>query len=170
MTQEKKQNIKMWALYVLFFLAVRLLQDGILNKLPIAGTVLNPLPMAAVCVSIWTGAEKGGLFALIMGLFCAQESGVYGGVLLFSLVCCALVGGWLCETVLNRRTLAAVLLCAMSLAFCLAVEFLFRAWMVGAHIGHFRIALRQIVLTLPLAPVLHLICRRIRKEGAQWTA
>lgn len=170
MTREKKQNIRMWALYVLFFLAVRLLQDGILAKFPIADTVLNPLPMAAVCVSIWTGAEKGGLFALVMGLFCAQESGVYGGALLFALVCSALVGGWLCEAVFNRCLLAAVLLCAASLLLYIGAEFIVRAWLVGAHVGHFRIALRQTILTLPLAPVLYFVCGKIRKEGAQWTA
>ena len=169
MTQEKKQNIKMWALYAVFFLLVRLLQDGILTKLPVAGAVLYPLPMAAVCVGIWTGAEKGGLFALLLGLFCAQESGVYGGVFLFSLVLCATVGGWLCEAVFNRRVLAAVLLCGLSLAFCLGTEFLVRAWLLGAHVGQLRIALRQLILTLPLAPVLYLLCRRIRKVGAQWT-
>ena len=169
MTPEKKQNVKMWALYVLFFLLVRLLQNGILTKIPIADAVLYPLPMAAVCVSIWTGAEKGGLFCLVMGLFCAQESGVYSGVFLFSLVVCGLAGGWLCEAVFNRRMLAAVLLCALSLAFCLGTEFLVRAWMLDANVGHVRIALRQLVLTLPLAPVLYLICKRIRKVGAQWT-
>ena len=168
MTQEKKQNLKMWGLYVLFFLLVRLLQDGILTRLPIADAVLYPLPMAAVCVSIWTGAERGGLFCLIMGFFCAQERGVYGGVFLFSLVCCALVGGWLCEAYFNRRMFSAVLLCAVSLAVCLGTEFLLRAWLLGAHAGHLRIALRQLVLTLPLAPVLYLLCRRIRKVGAQW--
>ena len=169
MTREKKQNIKMWALYVLFFLLVRLLQDGILTKLPIANAVLYPLPMAAVCVGVWTGAEKGGLFALVMGLFCAQERGVYGGVFLFSLVVSAVAGGWLCEAVFNRRVLAAVLLCAVSLVFCLGTEFLVRAWLLGAHAGHLRIALRQLLLTLPLSPVLFLLCRRIRKVGAQWT-
>ena len=170
MAPEKKQNLKMWGLYVLFFLAVRLLQDGILAKLPIANAVLYPLPMAAVCVSIWTGAEKGGLFALVMALFCAQESGAYSGVFLFSLVCCALIGGWLSEAVFNRRLLAAVLLCAVSLAVCLGTEYLFRAWMFGARLGQLRIALRQLVLTLPLAPALYGVCKRIRKVGAQWMA
>ena len=168
MTQEKKQNIKMWALYAAFFLLVRLLQDGILTKIPIADAVLYPLPMAAVCVGIWTGAERGGLFALVMGLFCAQASGVYGGVLILSLVVSAVAGGWLCDAVFNRRVLAAVLLCALSLAFCIGLEFIVRAWLLGAHTGHLRIALRQLILTLPLAPLLYLLCKRIRKVGAQW--
>ena len=168
MTSEKKQNYKMWGLYVLFFLLVRLLQNGILTKLPIADAVLYPLPMAAVCVSLWTGAEKGGLFCLVMGLLCGQESGVYGCLLLFPLVVCGVAGGWLCEAVFNRRMLAAILLCAARLIVCLGTEFLFRAWLLGANAGHLRIALRQLFLTLPLAPVLYLICKRIRKVGAQW--
>lgn len=169
MTQERKRTYKMWGLYVLFFLLVRVLQDGVLAKTPIADAVLYPLPLAAVCVSIWTGAEKGGLFCLIMGLFAAQERGVYGGILLFSLVLSGLLGGYLCEAVFNRRLLSAVLLCFLSLVLCLGAEFLVRAYLCGAGIGHLRVALRQLFLTLPLSPLMYWICKQIRKAGAKWT-
>ena len=60
MTAAAKRRLRMGIKYAIYALAVLLLQDTLLSRLPIAGVHLMLVPVAASCASMWLGAEKGG--------------------------------------------------------------------------------------------------------------
>lgn len=162
----KKKNTLMWALYALFFLCAALLQDTVLGKFSFFGAGLCIAPMAAVCVAIQTGAEKGGLFCLAAGLALALSGTSDGGLWLFFLTLTGSFCGWLCATVFHPRLVPTVLLSLLSLILSLTVVYLIHIYLEGLAFRSVFFLFRQVLPAIPFAPVFYWCCKAIRKVGA----
>ena len=169
MTPQKKKNLIMWALYALYFLLIMLLQNTIFGKFSIAKVHIILIPAAISCVAVFCGAEQGGIFALCASALWALSGIGAGGVWLLAMTVCAVIGGWLCDAFFHRRLASGMIVCFLSLAATLAAVLLVRMYLHGAAAGDFRLYLRQILIPIPLYPILYGLCRLIRKVGTAWT-
>ena len=169
MSEAKRKNFIMWLLYAAFILVVWLLQETLFARLPIAGVALYPLPMAVACVAMLCGAESGGLFALCVGLFLSFTGQSYPGAMLLALCISGILCGRLCEVLLTRSLYSSLIVGLLAQILCLLLCMLMSFYFEGGSLNLLRLTLRQILLTLPLCPLLYLVSRQIRKAGAVWT-
>lgn len=170
MTPAKKRTLLMWGLYALLTLLALLAQDTLLARLPVAQVRLCLIPVVAACVAMHVGASAGGVYALIAGAVWALSGTPDGGVRLLGLTVGGVLAGWLCDAMLNRRLSAAILLSAAALALTETPPLLLRLYLYGGGAQDFALLVRQILLSLPLAVPMWLLCARIRKAGERrWT-
>ena len=169
MTPQKKKKLIMWALYALYFLLILLIQNTLCGKYALAGVHLILVPAAVTCVCIFTGPEQGGIFALAAATLWSLSGVTDGGLWLLTVTLCAVVSGWLCDAFFHRRLLAGILVCFFSLAITLAVSYLIRSYFQGGLLADLKLYLRQILLPVPLYPILYGLCALIRKAGGPWT-
>ncbi len=171
MTAATKRRLRMGIQYAIYALAVLLLQDTLLSRLPIAGVHLMLVPVAASCASMWLGAEKGGCLGVAMGTLWALSGAADGGILLLGLTVSCVLGGWLCDAVFQRRLTSALLACAMTLLITLTPVLLVRLYLSGGGVRHVALFLRQILLSLLLCPPAYVVGKWLGKAGdSAWTA
>ena len=170
MTSAKKRTLLMWGLYALLALFALLVQDTLLSRLPVAQVRLCLIPVTVACVAMHVGGEQGALFALIVGAVWALSGVPDGGFRLLGLTFGGILSGGLCDTALNRRLSAALLLSAMTLAITETPPFLMRLFLYGGGWREAALLVRQLLLSLPLAVPMWLLFARIRKAGERrWT-
>ena len=170
MTPAKKRTLLMWGVYALLALFALLVQDTLLSRLPVAQVRLCLLPVTVACVAMQVGGEAGALFALIVGTVWALSGVPDGGFRLLGLTVGGALSGGLCDTALNRRLSAALILGAMTLAITETPPFFARLYLYGGGAREVALLVRQLLLSLPLAAPMWLVCARIRKAGERrWT-
>ena len=160
----RKQTL-MWALYALFFLAVLILQDTVLARLQPFGAPFCIVPVAALCVAMQQGGEKGGIFCLGAGLLLALSGTSDGGLWIFFLVLAGALCGWLCAAVFLPRLLPTTVLCLLSLTVILAVISLIHIYLEGLHFQTVFRIFRQVASAVPFAPVFYWCAKAVGKVG-----
>lgn len=161
----KRKNLFMWGLYSLLLVVIILLQTVFFGQFTLAGVHLLLLPLLISAVAVVTSAEAGGIFALASGLLWALSGGSDGGVTMVCLTVSGVLAGYLCDAVLTRHLLSAVLMALLSLAVTCGGVLLLRLYLGSGGIFGLRMSLRQIILTLPLSPLMYWLCKLIRKVG-----
>lgn len=161
----KRKNLLMWGLYSLLLLVIILLQTVFFGQFTLAGVHLLLLPIFISAVAVVTSAEAGGIFALASGLLWALSGGSDGGVTMVCLTVSGILAGFLCDAVLTRHLLSAVLMALLSLMVTCGGVLLLRLYLSPGGIFALRMSLRQIILTLPLSPPMYWVCKLIRKVG-----
>lgn len=162
-----RKSLLMWGLYALLLLATLLVQNVYLGRFSIAGVHLSLLPLLACAVGVCTEAGAGGVFALCAGLLWALSGGSDGSITIVCLTVSGLLSGYLCDAVLHRRLLSAVICSLIGLAICCGGVLLVRVFLSSAGLWSLRLTLRQILLTVPLSPIFYGACTLIRKAGPQ---
>ena len=161
----KRKKLIMWSLYALLLFVVLLLQTVYFSQISIAGVHFDLLPILVSAVAVICGAEAGGIFALCAGLFWALSGGSDGGMTIVGLTVSAVLAGYLCDAVLNRRLLTAVLMALMTLLITSFGVLAVRAYLDGVGSWGIWKCLLQAGMTLPLSPLLYLAAKVIRKAG-----
>ncbi|MBQ7566523.1 MAG: hypothetical protein IJT18_05325 [Oscillospiraceae bacterium] len=170
MTSAKKRTLLMWGVYALLALLALLVQDTLLSRLPVAQVRLCLIPVTVACVAMQVGGESGALFALIVGAVWALSGVPDGGFRLLGLTVGGILSGGLCDTALNRRLSAALLLSAMTLVITETPPLVVRLLLYGGGGRDVALLARRLLLSLPLAVPMWLVCTRIRKAGERrWT-
>lgn len=162
---KKRKNLIMWGLYSLLLILVILVQTVFLGQLKPAGVHLTLLPLLVSAVAVLTSAEAGGIFALAAGLLWALSGGSEGGVTMVCLTVSGVVTGFLCDAVLTRHLLSAVLMALLSLVITCGGVLLMQLYLSAGGLFALKLTLRQIILTLPLSPLMYWLCKQLRKVG-----
>lgn len=162
---QKYRNIIMWVLYGLVCLLVMLVQTTVFGRVRFLGVKLSLMPMAMVCIGLWTEHEAAGLFGLVAGLCWCALGADDGALSIVTFPVIAILSGWLCDSVFARHLLPALL---MSLGALLLHEGL--AFLVKLYLGSAPAALavwvpRTAALSLLACPALYLLAKLIRKAG-----
>lgn len=162
---KKRKNILMWGLYSLLLLVILLVQTVFLGQFTLAGVHLLLLPIFVSAVAVVTSAEAGGIFGLASGLAWALTGGSDGGTTIVCLTISGILAGYLCDAVLTRHLLSAVLMALLSLIVTCGGVLLVRQYMGSSGVWALRLSLRQIILTMPLSPLMYGAAKFIRKVG-----
>lgn len=162
---EKRKKLHMWSLYALSFAVLFLLQSVLLSRIDIWGVHPDLLPVLTACVAVLCGAESGGIFALCTGLAYALGGGSDGGVTIVTLTVTAVAAGYLCDAVLHRNLLTAMLMCLMTMLVTFFAIYLVRIYLDGAGLWGIPKCLLQTAISLVPAPGIYFLARTIRKAG-----
>lgn len=164
--REKYQNALMWALYAVLFLLAAVIQTVIFGHPRFLSVKMAVLPVAVACVAMHNGAENGALFGLFCGLFWCF-AGADGGALHIPTLCLAgAFTGYLCDRLLSRNIVSAILMSLLALLLCQSVLFFFKLWLGAAHGRDVLLLLRQMFVSLMACPPCYLAAWAIRKAGA----
>ncbi len=161
--QARYKTILMWSLYGLLVLLSMTVQTVILGHTRVLGTKFALLPVVLACITMHLGAEKGGLFGLVVGTVWCLSGADGGGMNILSMTAAALCAGYLCDRYLNRNILAALLMSLLSLLIVQGALFFIKAYLASAGIGALGRALLQTVLSLPTFLVYYPIVWAIQK-------
>ena len=156
----------MWALYSLLFLLVLLIQTVVLGDQRFHGAKLSLLPVAVVCITMFTGHEAGGLFSLLAALFWAGTGADDGSLSIVTFTVCGILAGYLCDAYYARHFFPALVMSLCALILHQSAAFLFKFYLNGMEPALWRWLPAQIGLSLIACPVLYLPCKLIRKAGA----
>lgn len=165
MRREHILSIVKWTLYSLLFLLALLLQTSVS-----AGSApyfpLACVPVTIALVAMQEGAEKGGLFALLTSLVWCLSGVSYGSLQIVTLTVAAVCSGALCERILTRRLLPAILISLAALVFNEGLCFLLRCYLATAELPQFlTVTLPNIAASAPVILPTYLITRLIGKVG-----
>lgn len=163
--QNRSKATLMWGLYAVLLLAVLLVQTVILGQVRVWGGKPNLMPMAVICVAVWTGHERGGLFALVTAVLWALTGADDGALSIVSFTLCAIAAGWLCDSVLPRRLVPCVLLCLVGLLFHGGADFLLKFYLGEADWSLALWVPATVACSIAASPVLYLLCKAIGKVG-----
>lgn len=162
---QRTKKVLMWALYALLFLAVLTVQNMLLGRLRVFGAKLNVMPLVMVCVGLWTGHEKGGLYGLIAGVLWQMTGADDGALAIISYPLCAILSGWLCDNVFPRRIWPALILSLGALLCHEGAAFLLKYYLEGADLSLFyRVAVTALCSAL-VCPAVYLLAKGIGKVG-----
>ena len=163
---ERKKQILMWALCALFLLVVLVLQDTVLGRMQPFGAPFCLVPVAALCVAMQQGGEKGSLFCLGAGLLLTLSGTSDGGLWIFFLTLAGGFCGWLCATVFHPRLIPTVVLSLLSFTVILAVISLIHIYLEGLPFQTVFRIFRQVASAVPFTPVFHWCAKALGKVGA----
>lgn len=164
--QARYKNVLMWALYALLFLLVMVVQTVVFGRARFWDTKLCLIPVAVVCVAMYTGAESGGVFGLAAGTFWCLSGADGGGMLIVLCTLCAVCAGYLCERVFNRNLVSALMMSLMALTACQLTLFALKCYLGQSGADGWLLLLRQILLSMAACPPVTLAAWAIRKAGA----
>lgn len=159
------RNKLMWVLYGLLFLAVMLVQTIVFGRLRFFGVKLSLIPVAIVCISLWTGHEAGGLFSLIASFIWYASGAVDGPLSIVTLTVSGILAGYLCSNLFSRRFLSALLLCVGALLFHETILFLFKFYLGAAPLKLGLWVPITVALSALACPILYLLAKAIGKVG-----
>ena len=169
LTKSQWLGILKWSLYGLLTLVVLLLQTVVLSQLPVFGVKLAPLPVLIVCVCVWEGPEKGGIYAILATLFWCLSGADYGNISVMVIPVGAILSAVLCRAVLTLRFLPAALCClGVTLANASAI-FVFKLILppVVAVSNYWRILLPGICLSMLFMPIHYALVKLIGRIGVR---
>lgn len=155
----------MWALYSLLFLAVVLLQTVLFGRLRFFGVKLSLIPIALVCISMWSGHEAGGLFSLLAAFFWYASGADDGPLSIITLTVSGILAGYLCSSIFSRRLHTALLLCAGALLFHESILFLFKFYLGAAPLELSLWVPISAALSMLACPFIYLLSKAIGKVG-----
>lgn len=164
--RDKYRNALMWALYAALFLLLAVIQTVIFGQPRFLHVKMAVLPVAIACIAMHNGAENSALFGLFCGLFWCF-AGADGGALHILLFCLAgAATGYLCDRLLSRNIVSALLVSLLALFLCQSVLFFFKLWLGDAHGRDVLLLLGQMLVSLMVCPPIYLAAWAIRKAGA----
>lgn len=155
-----------WTLYAALFLLSILLQTMIPAGRGLPGLPVFCVPVCVCCVALHEGAEKGGLFALIGATVWCLSGTDFGSAQIITLTVIGVLSGGLCQVLLTRRFLPAMLLSAGALALNEGLLFGLRLYLGGASQAQLiTVLLPALGVSMLCAPLLYLFTRLIAKLG-----
>lgn len=157
---KKQTQFRLWVLYALFLLICSLLETTLLARFPIFGVRIVLLPAVAALVGVHRGAEQGGIFGLIAGVYWVL-AGAGSPMVVLTMTLGGLFAGWLCDAVLTRNLLSALIASAVSLLGTLTIAGLVHAYMRGGSALILLYSVWQTLISLPFAAVLYYPARSI---------
>lgn len=111
LTSHQRCRILKWTLYTLLALAALLMQDTLLSRVRIGGATTDLFVGVVFLVAMLEGADNGGLFALLGGLF-YHFSGSAPGVYVVALLTVVAIFGALYRQGYWSQCMSSTLLCA----------------------------------------------------------
>ena len=164
--REKYQNALMWALYTVLFLFAVIVQTVIFGHARFLDVKLAILPVVIACTAMFNGAENSALFGLGCGIFWCF-AGADGGALHIPLFCLSgAVVGYICDRLLVRSLVSALLVSLLALFVCQFVLYLFKLWLGAAYFRDLFLLFKQLIVSLIACPPIYLAAWAIRKAGA----
>lgn len=157
-----------WLMYGFVFLFSMLLQSSVLPRMPIANVCLSAVPVCIACIAVQEGAEAGGIFAIVAGVFFALSGVSLGPIYVFTLTLSAVLSGGICEHHFTRGFLSSVIMSLMSLAICLVAAFLYRVYLGTAAFRLWKtILLPEILYSVILSPIFYFGAWIVSKMGRE---
>ena len=95
------------------------------------GAKLSLLPVAVVCITMFTGHEAGGLFGLLAALFWSGTGAEDGSLSIVTFAVCGVAAGYLCDAYFARRLIPALGLSLCALAVHQGASFLLKYYISG---------------------------------------
>lgn len=162
--RNKQKKPLTWLYYALLALFCVLVENTVLSRLPIFGVQIVLIPSLVALVGACRSTEAGGTFGLCVGLFWAF-SGVGSPAVILLLTLSGLFGGYLCDALLTRRLLSALVACAAALFGTLTVTAILFAYLHGGSARMIGAAILQTIISLPAAAALYFPVNAIGKVG-----
>ena len=159
---QRYKNYIMWALYAALFLTVMLLQQAVFGRVRIWGVKLSLIPVVLVCVSVWVGHEKGGIYCLIAAIVWYLSGAEDGSIGILTLTLCGILSGFACRQ-FSHRFFPTLALCLGAMLLHEGVIFLMKYYLGAADGALIGWVFKTMVLSLPAAPVCYVLCKFIRK-------
>lgn len=163
MKPRQKKSL-MWLYYALLTLLCSLLETAVFSRLPIFGVRIVLIPSLVALVGACRGADEGGAFGLLAGLFWAF-SGVGSPAVILLLTAAGCFGGYLCDALLTRRLLSALIASAIALLGTLVLAAMLHAYLHGGSGRVIFAAILQAIFSLPAAAALYFPVQAIGKVG-----
>ncbi len=108
--------------HALLLIIVYILQGLVFPYLRLREMVPLLLPVAAVCVAMFDGGFYGGIFGLAAGMFCDVSFNAPTLMFTVTLTVVGLAVGYLGQAVVTRGLVSCLVVCAVSLLVCSAVQ------------------------------------------------
>ncbi len=163
--QTRYKTVIMWALYAVLFLLVIALQTVVFGRVRFFETKLSLIPVTIACVAMHLGAENGGIFGLAAGTLWCLSGADGGGVLILLCTVCAVCVGHLCDHILNRNFVSALIMCLMALVFTQFVLFVLKLYLGQTGPEGLWVFAKQVLLSMLACPPIYLLAWTIRKVG-----
>lgn len=164
--QARYKNALMWALYGALMLMIMVLQTVVFGHTRFFSSKLCLVPVTLACVAMYTGAEDGGIFGLVTGVFWCLSGADGGGLMIVLCTLCAVFAGYLCERIFNRNLVSALMMSLMALLVCQLTLLAFKAYLGQSGAEALRPLLTQIFLSMLACPPIMLAAWLIRKAGS----
>lgn len=163
----RRDQIHKWFFYALALVPVWLLDEFILNRIPIFGVIPMLLPLAVVSVAVLEGSIAGAGFGLAVGLLWELAyPGGFGG-LVFGMALAGALTGSVAQYALSQSFVSCFLCSAAVLGMVDAARIL-RSLFIQAETLDvlLRISAAEVLVSLCFTPLIYLLFRRVfRRVG-----
>lgn len=165
------RHVFRWLLYGALFLSVVLLQTVILGKNGVFGQHPDLVAVVIVCVAMAEGAERGGLFALIVSTFWALSGIERGALQIFCLTTIPVLCSYLSRKIFSVPYPVSLITCALTLLITQSLHFFLKMFYDGLP-GYLYLTrlLPGMLVALLFQPLFYWLVKIIGKIGDPYEA
>lgn len=163
----RRDQIHKWFFYTLALIPVWLVDEFILNRIPLFGIIPMLLPLAVVAVAVLEGAVPGAGFGMAVGLLWELAYPGGSGILVFGMALAGMLTGSIAQYALSQ-SFVSCLLCSAGVLGMIDGARILRALFVQSETLDvlLRISTAEIVVSLCFTPFIYLLFRMVfRRVG-----
>lgn len=163
----RRDQIHKWFVYALALVPVWLLDEFVLNHIPLFGVVPMLLPLAVVAVAVLEGSVAGAGFGMAVGLLWELAYSGGSGILVFGMALAGMLTGSIAQYALSQ-SFVSCLLCSAGVLCMIDGARILRYLFVQAETLDvlLRVAASEIVVSLCFTPFIYLLFRMVfRRVG-----
>lgn len=163
----RRDQIHKWFVYALALVPVWLLDEFILNRIPLFGVIPMLLPLAVVAVAVLEGSLAGAGFGMAVGLLWELAYPGGSGILVFGMALAGMLTGSIAQYALSQSFISC-LLCSVGVLGLVDGARILRALFVQMETLDvlLRVAAAEIAVSLCFTPFIYLLFRMVfRRVG-----
>ena len=163
----RRDQIHKWFFYALALLPVWLVDEYVLNRIPLFGVIPMLLPLAVVAVAVLEGSVPGTGFGMAVGLLWELASPGGSGILVFGMALAGMLTGSIAQYALSQSFISCLLCSAGVLAMIDGARIL-RALFIQMDTLDvlLQVAVPEILISLCFTPFIYLLFRMVfRRVG-----
>lgn len=163
----RRDQIHKWFFYALALIPVWLVDEFILNRIPLFGIIPMLLPLAVVSVAVLEGSVAGAGFGMAVGLLWELAYPGGSGILVFGMTVAGMLTGSIAQYALSQ-SFVSCLLCSAGVLGMIDAARILRALFVQMETLDvlLQVAASEILVSLCFTPVIYLLFRMVfRRVG-----
>lgn len=169
LTPRQWKSVGKWTLYAVLFLTVMMVQTVCLGNVRFFGASLSLLPIVCCCICLKESPNNGGVFVLIASLIWCLSGADSGSLAILLWTSLSVLGGVLCQALLNNRFFSCALCSFVTLLVSESVCFLGKFWFGGTQADQYLAkVLPSVLLSMLFYPILYLLTRSISRIGGNY--
>lgn len=159
----RRDQIHKWFVYALALVPVWLLDEFVLNRVPLFGVVPMLLPLTVVAVAVLEGSVAGAGFGMAVGLLWELAYPGGSGILVFGMTLAGMLTGSIAQYALSQ-SFVSCLLCSAGVLAMIDVRYLFvQAETLDVLL---QVVASEIAVSLCFTPFIYLLFRMVfRRVG-----